>query len=175
TTFVCRLEGVGLVFMFTPHPHPQDGETIIPYVDNNLMAKDFQGKVIISSAKIAAYKDRYFFTFDEEVNDYSCLPNFFDSTLQASITGRATTDPSSAIPTSTKNLPSPNKCSCEYENNGCSISFPAPLQKACKCTKVAVFPSCIGTVVSCDQFQPKCIPYDASKEACQLANGNCHG
>ncbi|UJR29679.1 hypothetical protein I4U23_017227 [Adineta vaga] len=234
------------------------GEAIIPFVDSNLMAKGFQGKVLISAAKIAsydyiqaavltatnsAYKDRYFFTFDEEGNEYydvismlsrlttnriystgtsGCLPKVFNSALTASIAGRTTSEngltiiwtvdldssmedyinmgvhgiltnrvaalknvansmgltlanPSSSIPISTKNLSSPNKCSCEYKNGGCSISFPAPLKAACQCIKFPLLPWCIGSVVSCDQSQAKCIQSDASKEACQLGKGNCAG
>ena len=80
---------------------------------------------------------------------------------------------SSPIPTSTVNVASPSRCSCEHEDGGCFISWPAPTGKACKCQKILW--GCVGLVVSCDASQPKCANPDASKEACQLGRGNCNG
>ena len=77
------------------------------------------------------------------------------------------------IPISTVNVASPYRCSCEYENGGCLISWPAPPSKACKCQKILW--GCVGLVVSCDASQPKCANPDASKEACQIGRGNCKG
>ena len=80
---------------------------------------------------------------------------------------------SSSIPRSTVNVASPYRCSCKYKNSGCLISWPAPPGKACKCR--TIFWGCAGIVVSCDASQPKCANPDASKEACQLGQGNCKG
>lgn len=80
---------------------------------------------------------------------------------------------SSSIPISTVNVASPYRCSCEHENGGCLISWPAPTEKACKCRKI--FWGCVGFIVSCDPSQPKCANPDASEEACQLGKGNCNG
>jgi hypothetical protein len=232
------------------------GAAVIPFIDNNLFNYGYKGKVIISTAKFDTYnyiqaavkaannsanKERYFFTFDEEGDDYiyvmamlsrltnnraystgttGCLPKLYDSALQAAATGRHigenglnllwTTDleifmlkfinlgvngfltnripaarqlvnltgltlasPSTSIPVSTVNMPSPNKCNCDNHNNGCMISWPAPSGKACKCNKNLW--ACTGSVVSCDISQPKCTNPDESKEACQLGQGNCDG
>ena len=81
--------------------------------------------------------------------------------------------PSTPISTSTVNIPSKNECSCSYEDGGCVISYPAPPNKACKCTKIFVV--CVGTVVSCDTSHSKCANPDLSKVSCQLGNGNCNG
>lgn len=82
-------------------------------------------------------------------------------------------DNTTSIPVSTVDISSPNKCSCAYHNNGCMISWPAPNGKACKCTKIIKI--CVGSVVSCDSSQTKCVNPDESKDACQLGQGNCSG
>ena len=230
------------------------GAAIIPFLDKNLFGYGYQGKVLISAPKINVYnyiqtavnasqssvnKDRYFFTFDEEEDDYKdviamlsrltnkrvyatgssgCSPITYDSALKTGVAGKNrgengltiawTIDrehnmdelinfgvqgiitnrvgvlrqrvnsmnlnlasSSSPIPTSSVNVSSPYKCSCEYHNGGCLVSFPSPGGKACKCQKI--FWGCVGSVVSCDTAQQKCANPDESKEACQLGRGNC--
>jgi hypothetical protein len=88
---------------------------------------------------------------------------------------------SASIPPSTVNVLSPNKCDCDYHNNGCMISWPAPSGKACKCKRKTSWASggplasCDGSVVSCDVSQPKCANPDESKKACRLGQGDCGG
>jgi hypothetical protein len=236
------------------------GANVIPFIDNNLFNYGYKGKVIISTSKFDTYnytqaavkaannsvnRERYFFTFDEEGDNYidvmamlsrltnnrvystgtsGCLPKNYDFALQASVAGRNigengltlawTTDvdvfmmkyidlgvhglltnriskakqvvnlmgltlasPSTPIPVSTVNVPFPNKCSCDYHNGGCMISWRAPSTKACKCIAKNFLNLwfCEGSVVSCDVSQPKCVNPDESKEACLLGQGNCNG
>ncbi|CAF3770356.1 unnamed protein product [Rotaria sp. Silwood1] len=80
--------------------------------------------------------------------------------------------PSSSIPVATDSLPSPNKCDCDYHKGGCTISWPAPSLKACKCKYKGAW-TCGGSLVSCDVSRPKCSRPDESKEACQLGGGDC--
>ncbi|CAF3031594.1 unnamed protein product [Rotaria sp. Silwood2] len=127
---IASLSGVALVFIDSKVDADMGatltkaGSAVIPFLDENLFGKGYQGKVIISSAKFDTYDyiratamaaksspnmARYFFTFDQEDNDYvgvmgmlsrftnnrlygtgssSCIPKTFYSGITAAITGQ---------------------------------------------------------------------------------------
>ncbi|CAF3362217.1 unnamed protein product [Rotaria sp. Silwood2] len=124
---IARLQSVALIFIDSKvdarmgKTLAKAGSAVIHFLDKHLFANDYQGKIIISSAKIdtsdylrlaaaaansSSYKERYFFTFDQENNDYalmmatlsrftnnrvygtgtsSCLPEIFHSGIKAGV------------------------------------------------------------------------------------------
>jgi hypothetical protein len=88
---VARLSGVAL-YVIDSRVEPQwgsrlikAGTAVVPFLDTNLFGYGYQGKVVISCASVKTYdyiqaaviaankssnRDRYFFSFDEEDNDY---------------------------------------------------------------------------------------------------------
>ncbi|CAF1254339.1 unnamed protein product [Adineta steineri] len=82
---------------------------------------------------------------------------------------------STPIPTSKFSTPPVDKCDCDYHKGGCTISWPAPSKKACKCRYKDLMWTCEGSLVDCHVSLPKCLNPDASKEACQLGQGDCDG
>ncbi|CAF1207029.1 unnamed protein product [Adineta steineri] len=71
--------------------------------------------------------------------------------------------------------PPVDKCDCDCHKGGCTISWPAPSKKACKCRYKDLMWTCEASLVDCDVSLPKCLNPDASKEAYQLGQGDCDG
>ena len=89
--YVARLKNIALYIVDSKvEAHWDDrlikaGEAIVPFLDRNLFSYGYRGKVIIGSAKMETFdyieaavkaanqsrnRDRYFFTFDDEDEDY---------------------------------------------------------------------------------------------------------
>ncbi|CAF3892870.1 unnamed protein product [Adineta steineri] len=237
---------------------PEAGKAVVPFLDRNLFEYGYRGNVIIGSGEVktyeyikaaieaannSPYKTRYYFTFDQEGDDYSgviamlsrltdnrvygtglasCLPETYYSGIEKAAEGKTnyehglsyiwTLDKESSmkeyikrgvqgivtnrvrlarriaesqgryiaqysdpIPISTASIVSPNKCDCDYHPGGCTVSWPAPNEKACKCHYKALQWTCSGSVVSCDSKNKKCKNPDASFEACEIGKGDCDG
>jgi hypothetical protein len=235
------------------------GKAVVPFIDKNLFEYGYQGNVIIGSGKIntyeymkaaieaannSPYKTRYYFTFDQEGNDYSgviailsrltnkrvygtgissCVPKKYYSGIEEAAQGKLrhehglsyiwTLDkkssiieyikrgvqgimtnrvhlaaqlaqsrglyiakPTDPIPISTTSIASPNKCDCDYHKGGCTISWPAPSGKACKCKYKTLQWTCSGSLASCgNEDDEKCKNPDASYDACKIGKGDCGG
>ena len=80
---------------------------------------------------------------------------------------------STSIPSSTRYVPSKDKCLCSNIRTPCTLMYPAPPKTACLCIEGASF--CTGFVVDCDHLHPKCVNPDLSKESCELGKGLCKG
>jgi hypothetical protein len=260
---VARLEGIALYFIDSKVDAKwggrliKAGAAVVPFMDKNLFGYGYKGKVVIGSGKVNTYayiraavmaahnspnRDRYFFTFDQEGDNYhdtiamlsrltnnrvygtgisSCSGTTFHSGIGDGVAGKIagqsgmtyiwTIDkestmrdyinrgvqgimtnrvglakqvamsmgltmakPSTSIPKSTVSVSSPNKCDCDYHPGGCTISWPPPSGKACKC-KYKMGWTCGGSLTSCDTSQTKCANPDESQEACRLGQGDCGG
>jgi glycerophosphoryl diester phosphodiesterase len=260
---VARLESIALYFIDSKVDAKwgdrliKAGAAVIPFTDRNLFDYGYKGKVVIGTGKINTYdyieaaviaankssnRERYFFTFDQEGDNYygviamlsrltnnrvygtgisSCSPGTFYTGIKDGVAGKILREngityiwsidkessmrdyinlgvqaimtnrvdlakqvinsiglkiakPFDSIPVSTTSLSSPDKCDCDYHKGGCTISWPAPSGKACKC-KYKGFWTCGGSLVSCNISHPKCASPDESKEACQLGKGDCGG
>ncbi len=233
------------------------GKAVVPFLDKNLFEYGYRGNVVIGSGEIntyeyikaaieaannSPYKTRYYFTFDQEGDDYSgviamlsrltnnrvygtgitsCSPKTYYSGIEkaaqgkihyehglsyiwtldkessmieyikrgvqgimtnrvrlarhvAETRGRYIAQYSDPIPISTTSIASPHKCDCDYHPGGCTISWPAPSGKACKCKYKGAW-TCSGSLVSCDAKNEKCKNPDASFEACKIGKGDCDG
>ncbi|CAF4039772.1 unnamed protein product [Adineta steineri] len=126
----------------------------------------------------------YIWTLDKE----SSMKDYINRNVQGIITNRIAlakrvavsmgvtmANVSTPIPTSKFSTPPVDKCDCDYHKGGCTISWPAPSKKACKCRYKDLMWTCEGSLVDCDVSLPKCLNPDASKEACQLGQGDCDG
>lgn len=234
------------------------GEKVVALVEDNLFAKGYRGHVLIAVPSIKSFeflhaaalaasskpnRARYYFTFDDEKNNYSDVAamlsriaanrvfgagitscwvgdftqglrqavsgvrnrqvgmsyiwtldkeSSFESHIELGVQGILTNrprllksmalakglrlaTPSDVIPSSSAVVESPNKCDCDYKKGGCTISFPAPLGKACKCSMKFAW-TCGGSVVDCNnRSHGKCSTPDATVEACRLGGGDCDG
>lgn len=260
---IARFESIALLFIDSKVDAnwgsrlSRAGKNVVDFMDQHLFGNGYKGKVVIGSGKINTYdyiqaaviaansspnRERYFFTFDQEADDFrgvtamlsrltnnrvygtgisscaattyyagiksavdgknnretgliyiwtidkeSSMENYINRGVQGIMTNRVElakrkidsmglrlAKPSDTIPISTTSISSPDKCDCDYHKGGCTISWPAPSGKACKC-KYKLFWTCSGSLVPCDSNHAKCKNPDESKEACQLGRGDCDG
>ncbi|CAF4075386.1 unnamed protein product [Adineta steineri] len=117
----------------------------------------------------------YIWTLDKE----SSMKDYINRGVQGIITNRIALAKrvavSMGVAMANVSTPPVDKCDCDYRKGGCTISWPAPSKKACKCRYKDLKWTCEGSLVDCDVSLPKCLNPDASKEACQLGQGDCDG
>lgn len=260
---LARLSGVALVIMDGKVDAKWGGrlrtagQRIVDLLERNLFAHGYRGKVVISAGKINCFdyvysaalaagrtgnSHRYYFSFDQESNNYkdvaamlsrftqrrvfgtgitSCMPGNYETGIRQAVRGvgsgqvgmsyiwtldkessmRSYIDmgvhgiitnrprllrnlaqsmglrlatPQNDIPVARSFVPSPHKCDCDYHKGGCTISFPPPQGRACRCKYKGAW-TCGGSVVNCNKSSNTCRNPDASRDACRLGGGDCGG